>query len=68
MSCVTASSASARPIQMAAFKPASGMNPDTIAAYAQNILTITRQVTFNPATEQSVDVVLSRQRPARRDR
>ena len=45
--------------QMAAFKPASGMNPDAIAAYAQNILTITRQVKFNPATEQSVDVVLS---------
>ena len=44
---------------MAAFKPASGMNPDTIAAYAQNILTIARQVRFNPNTEQSVDVVLA---------
>lgn len=45
--------------QMAAFKPASGMNPDTVAAYAQNILTITRQVKFNPASEQSIDVVLA---------
>lgn len=45
--------------QMAAFKPASGMNPDTIAAYAQNILTLTRQVKFNPSSEQSVDVVLA---------
>ncbi len=45
--------------QMAAFKPASGMNPDTIAAYEQNILTITRQVKFNPATEQSIDVILA---------
>lgn len=45
--------------QMAAFKPASGMNPETIAAYGQNILSITRQVKFNPATEQSVDVVLA---------
>jgi type I restriction enzyme R subunit len=45
--------------QMAAFKPASGMNPDTIAAYAQNILTISRQVKFNPASEQSIDVVLA---------
>ncbi|WP_339038098.1 type I restriction endonuclease [Bradyrhizobium symbiodeficiens] len=45
--------------QVAAFKPASGMNPDTIAAYEQNILTITRQVKFNPDTEQSVDVVLA---------
>lgn len=34
--------------QLAALKPASGMNPETIAAYAQNILTITRQVRFNP--------------------
>lgn len=45
--------------QMAAFKPASGMNPETIAAYAQNILTLTRQVKFNPASEQSIDVVLA---------
>jgi type I restriction enzyme R subunit len=45
--------------QMAAFRPASGMNPDTIAAYAQNILTLTRQVKFNPASEQSIDVVLA---------
>jgi type I restriction enzyme R subunit len=45
--------------QMAAFKPASGMNPDASAAYAQNILTLTRQVKFNPDTEQSVDVVLA---------
>jgi type I restriction enzyme R subunit len=45
--------------QMAAFKPASGMNPDTIAAYEQNIVTITRQVRFNPATTETVDVVLA---------
>jgi type I restriction enzyme R subunit len=45
--------------QMAAFKPASGMNPDAIAAYAQNILTITRQVRFNPDADQSIDVVLA---------
>jgi type I restriction enzyme R subunit len=45
--------------QMAAFKPASGMNPDTLEAYKQNILTITRQVPFNPSTGETVDVVLS---------
>jgi type I restriction enzyme, R subunit len=45
--------------QMAAFKPASGMNPDTIAAYGQNIVTVTRQVRFNPDTDQSVDAVLA---------
>jgi type I restriction enzyme, R subunit len=44
---------------MAAFQPASGMNPETIAAYKQNILRITRQVKFNPGTDQSIDVVLS---------
>src|SRR6516165_10687571 len=45
--------------QMAVFKPASGMNPDTIAAYEQNIVTITRQVPFKPATTETVDVVLA---------
>ena len=44
---------------LAAFKPASGMNPETISAYQQNILRITRQVKFNPGTDQSIDVVLS---------
>src|SRR5438105_1124184 len=44
---------------LAAFQPASGMNPDTIAAYQQNILRITRQVKFNPDSDQSIDVVLS---------
>ena len=45
--------------QMAAFEPASGMNPDAIEAYKQNICTITRQVPFNPATSETLDVVLS---------
>jgi type I restriction enzyme, R subunit len=45
--------------QMAAFKPASGMNPDAIAAYGQNILTITRQIPFNPATTETIDVMLA---------
>src|SRR5689334_2908558 len=45
--------------QMGAFQPATGMNPDAEAAYKQNILTITRQVAFNPASAQTIDVVLS---------
>lgn len=45
--------------QMAAFQPASGMNQDAIAAFSQNIVTITRQVRFNPDSDQSVDVVLA---------
>jgi type I restriction enzyme, R subunit len=44
---------------LAAFRPASGMNPETIAAYKQNILRITRQVKFNPGADQSIDVVIS---------
>ena len=45
--------------QMAAFEPATGMNPDAKAAYDQNVLRITRQVAFNPAMAQTIDVVLS---------
>jgi type I restriction enzyme R subunit len=44
---------------LAAFQPASGMNPETLTAYQQNILRIIRQVKFNPRTDQSIDVVLS---------
>jgi type I restriction enzyme R subunit len=45
--------------QMAAFQPATTMNPDAQAAYDLNILTVTRQVAFNPATSQTVDAVLA---------
>jgi type I restriction enzyme, R subunit len=45
--------------QLATFQPATRMNPDTQEAYAQNILSITRQVAFNPGTAQTIDVVLS---------
>lgn len=47
-------------IRLAYFKPATGMNPDTLALYEKNVLTITRQVHYsekNPGL--SVDVVLS---------
>jgi type I restriction enzyme R subunit len=40
------------------FKPASGMNPDSQALYAQNILTVTRQVKYSKANENSLDMVL----------
>ena len=45
--------------RMAAFQPASAMNPDAQVAYAQNIVSITRQVGFNPATSQTIDAVIS---------
>ena len=47
-------------LRLAYFKPATGMNPDTLALYEKNTLTITRQVHYsekNPSL--SVDVVLS---------
>ncbi|MCC6856580.1 MAG: type I restriction endonuclease subunit R [Microbacteriaceae bacterium] len=49
-----------RPLRLAFFKPASGMNPETLAAYDANILEVTRQVHHsvrNPA--DSLDLVLS---------
>ena len=50
-------------IQLAVFKPAHGLNPDVLAAYAENRLAVIRQVRFAPAgdkdEDQSVDMVLS---------
>ena len=45
--------------QIAAFQPATSMNPGAEVAYKQNILTITRQVAYSPAGSQTIDVVLS---------
>jgi len=50
-------------IQLAVFKPAHGLNPDVLAAYAENRLAVIRQVRFAPAgdkdEDQSVDMVLA---------
>jgi len=45
--------------QMAFFKPASRMNPDTLALYGQNRLKVTRQLYYSPKNRNSVDLVLS---------
>ncbi|MEQ9618422.1 MAG: putative DNA binding domain-containing protein [Deltaproteobacteria bacterium] len=46
-------------IDLAYFKPESGLNPDTIEKYEQNILSVTRQVHFSTREpEKSVDMVL----------
>ncbi len=46
--------------KLAYFKPESGLNPDTIALYHQNRLTVTRQVHYSQKNpRQSVDLVLS---------
>jgi type I restriction enzyme R subunit len=44
--------------RMAYFAPASGMNPDTQRLYAQNRLTITRQLRYSNRHGNTLDVVL----------
>jgi type I restriction enzyme R subunit len=44
---------------VAYFKPASGLNPETIRLYNENILTITRQLAYSPKHNNTLDVVLS---------
>lgn len=45
--------------KLAYFKPASGLNPQTLALYAQNILTVTRQVHYSLKNRKSIDLLLS---------
>jgi len=46
--------------RLAAFAPATGMNPEAMAEYEQNILKVTRQINFSPKNQDlAVDVVLS---------
>lgn len=44
---------------MAYFKPAHGLNPDILHLFEQNRLTVTRQVKFDPGSEDSIDMMLS---------
>ena len=47
-------------LRLAFFRPATGMNPETLALYGKNILTITRQVHFSEKKPGlAVDVLLS---------
>jgi type I restriction enzyme R subunit len=45
--------------RVAYFKPASGLNTDTIRLYNENILTITRQLHYSVKHENSLDVTIS---------
>jgi type I restriction enzyme R subunit len=45
-------------LHLAFFKPESGLNPETLALYEQNILTVTRQVYYSTKNENSLDMVL----------
>lgn len=47
-------------LRLVFFKPASGLNPDTLRLYGQNILTVTRQVHFSEKQAKlSVDLLIS---------
>ncbi len=45
--------------KLAFFKPESGLNPEAIEKYNQNLLTVTRQVKYDRHNENSVDLVIS---------
>ena len=45
--------------KMAFFKPLSGLNPEAIEQYDQNIFTVTRQVKYDRHNENSVDLLIS---------
>lgn len=45
--------------KLAYFKPASGLNPETLALYDQNNLTVTRQVHYSTRNQNSIDLLLS---------
>ncbi len=45
--------------KLAYFKPASALNPETLALYNQNILTVTRQVYYSTRNQNSIDLLLS---------
>ena len=45
--------------RLAYFKPAHGLNPDALAQFACNELTVTRQVAYNPNGNETVDLVFA---------
>jgi len=45
--------------RLAYFKPAHALNPDNLARYEQNILTVTRQVHYSTKNNNSIDLLLS---------
>jgi len=46
-------------LRLAFFPPTHGLNPDLLANAEKNRLVVTRQVKFDPASEKSVDMLLS---------
>src|SRR5205823_4859582 len=48
-----------RLVTIAAFKPATTMNPEAAARYAANRLTVTRQLRYSTRSDNSLDLMLS---------
>jgi type I restriction enzyme R subunit len=46
-------------VRVAFFRPSHGLNPDVQAQYDANILAVTRQVPCNPASNATIDMVIS---------
>ncbi len=46
-------------VRTAFFRPSHGLNPDVVTQYDANILSITRQVPCNPASNETVDMMIS---------
>ncbi|OGB28321.1 MAG: type I restriction endonuclease subunit R [Burkholderiales bacterium RIFCSPLOWO2_12_FULL_61_40] len=45
-------------LRVAVFAPNNAMNPDTLALYGQNVLSVTRQLYYSEAHSKSLDLVL----------
>ena len=45
--------------RLAQFKPAHGLNPEALAQFERNALTVTRQVAYNPSTNETLDLVFA---------
>jgi type I restriction enzyme, R subunit len=45
-------------LRVAVFAPNNSMNPDTLALYGQNVLSVTRQLYYSEAHSKSLDLVL----------
>jgi type I restriction enzyme R subunit len=46
-------------VRMAAFAPATGMNPDALARYKANICAVARQISCKPGFRDSIDTILA---------
>lgn len=47
-----------RTIHLAYFEPGNNLNPDTWDLYSKNVLTVARQVRYDPKTDNELDLVL----------